>query len=92
MSEPRNHTIRQPLRFEDKPILYTAWKVASDVIGAFKAHQKPVKYGPTPSYFLTWMNIHNTYKCGKSRALSRFRALTWSVYPYEQGDIKPDYT
>ena len=88
----RNHTIRRALLFEDWPILYTAWKVARDVITAFKAHRKPVKYGPPPSYFLTWMNIQNTYICGKSRFLGRFRALTWNVYPYEQGDIKPDYT
>lgn len=84
-----SHTVRKPLIFEDWPLLYTAWKVARDVIGAFKAHQKPVKYGPPPPYFLTWMNIRNTYKCGKSRVLGRFRALTWNAYPYEQEEIKP---
>jgi len=88
----KNHTIRQTLKFEDWPLFYTAWKVARDFIGAFKAHCKLVKYGPSPLYFLSWMNICNTYICAKSRVLGRFKSLTWSVYPYEQGDIKPDYT
>lgn len=92
MSESRNHTIRQPLRFEDRPVMFTIWRTWRNFWGAVEAHKKPVKFGPNPLFFLRWKQISDTYKAGKSRFNSRFRALTWSVYPYRQGDIKPDYS
>lgn len=69
--------IRQPLKFEDRPVLYFIWKFCQNFFGAIESHYLrcyPFRgYGPPPSFYLRPSVLANTWICAKARVGGRFK-------------------